>query len=332
MEQYEASAPSPISTVLECQFPTFFEANDFGQLDEHKKRLSQARRCTLFTAFRRYELDKPWVVRLIWDGPASDEEKDAIAHHANTVGATDVRVTVGPVSPQQFKEWVPYRFSMKKDSGGFYILCRFSNGWAQKQKLPSDHRSGLKSMEFMDKSANVKPKPVQIERTQQNTRSWRGTYLLSQNNLVPPEQRQELALEAQRQLERARYVSFMDWIQRWEALQPEHTELSRKFIDAYLCGENPSAREWQEATNGPKELVVETARWLNGERDHEPSILMVAERLSYITTWGEPAIDPHYLARLTRILPPLIFHDAPYSMDGSSDEFDPFDDYEAQAA
>ena len=332
MEQYEASAPSPISTVLECQFPTFLEANDFGQLDEHKQRLSQARRCTLFTPFLRYELDKPWVMRLIWDGPASDEEKDAIEHHANTLGASDVSVTVGPVSPQQFKEWVPYKFSMKKDTGGFYILCRFSNGWAQKQKEPSDHRSGLKSMELTDKSAYVTPEAVQIERTQENTKSWRGTYRLSQNNLVPPEQRHELAQEAQRELERARYVSLMDWIQRWETLQPEPIELSRKFIDDYLCGENPSAREWQEATNGPKALVVETARWLKGERDHEPSILMVAERLAYINTWGEPAIDPHYLAKHTSNLPPLEFHDAPYDMDGSFDEFDPFDDYEAQVA
>ena len=331
MEQYEASKPSPISTVLEYQFPTFIEANEFAQLREHAKRISHARRCTLFTALQQYRFGLPWVVRMIWDGPASDEVKDDIEHHAKNAGAENVSVTVGPLSPQQFLDWVPYRFSMPKTGGGFYNLCRFSNGWAQKQKAPSDHRSGRKRMIQTDKSGQPKPEPVLIERAQAIANSWKGLYRQSQSKFLLPERRQELAEEFQRALDRARYVAIMDWVQRWEMLQPEHIDLSRKFVDSYLCGQKPSDTEWQEATDGPKALVVETARWLNGERGPEPYITMVADRLGYIMRWGKPDIDTHYLTELTHTLPPLVFDDALYDTDGSFDD-DLFGDYEEMAA
>ena len=331
MEQYEASKPSPISTILEYQFPTFFEANEFAQLREHAKRISNARRCTMFSAIQQDRFDQPWVVRMIWDGPASAEVKDDIEHHAEGAGAENVSVAVGPLSPEQFLDWVPYRFSMPKTGGGFYNLCRFSNGWAQKQKAPSDHRSGRKRMIQTDKSGQSKPEPVQIERAQEITDSWKPTYRLLQNKGLPPARRQELAEEFPRALERARYVSIMDWIRRWEMLQPEHIDLSSKFIDDYLCGEKPPVREWQDVTNGPTELVVETARWLNGEREPEPYITMVADRLGYIATWGKPDIDLPYLAELTSALPPLVFDDAPYATEGSFDD-DLFGDYEEIAA
>ena len=233
--------------------------------------------------------------------------------------------------PQQFLDWVPYRFSMPKTDGGFYNLCRFSNGWAQKQKAPSDHRSGRKQMLQTDKSGQPKPEPVQIERAQAIANSWKDLYRQSQSKFWSPERRLELAEEFQCALDRARYVAIMDWIQRWEMLQPEHIDLSRKFIDSCLCGQKPSAREWQEATYGQKPLVVETARWLNGERGPEPYITMVADRLGYISTWGKLDIDPYFVAELTRTLPPLVFDDAPYATDGLFDD-DLFEGYEEIAA
>ena len=136
-------------------------------------------------------------------------------------------------------------------------------------------------------------------------------YKESKNPKWTPQLRQSFKEDAQRRLERARYVEFMDWLHRWEALQPNHIIRSKEFIDAYVRGEKPSAREWQEETLGPKGLVVEVARWLKGEREPAPAIRMVAERLAYIAAGPEPAIDPAFLAELTATLPPLEFVDEP---------------------
>ena len=315
MEQYAASKPSPVSTVLECDFPTFFKANHFATLDKHKTWIREARRCTLFDAIQEYDLRRPWIIRLILDSPASAEVRDAIEQHAISCGARNVSVTVGPVSPEQFKKWVPHQFSMHKVGKTFFILCRFSNGWAQKRKTPSDNRSGKKEMLRADDSGTEKREPVQTERAKAITKSWKPTYFQSIDKNLQPEKRRELRAQARRELERARQVGFMDWIQRWERLQPEYIDLSRKFIHDYLRGEKPSPREWQDETRGPRELVVETARWLNGARDLEPALVTVAQRLGFIPEGEHPAVDVGYLTELTRTLPPLEFYDEPYPME-----------------
>ncbi len=332
MEQYGASKPSPVSTVLECEFPTFFKANNFATLDKHKTWIREARRCTLFDAIQQYDLRQPWIVRVILDSPASAEVRDAIEQHAINSGARNVSVTVKPVSPEQFKEWVPHQFSMHKVGRSFFILCRFSNGWAQKQKTPSDNRSGQTEILRAHHSGTEKPEPVENERAKAITKSWKPTYFMSMDKNLPPEKRRELRKQARRELERARHVAFMDWIQRWEKLQPEYIDLSRKFIDDYLRGEKPSPREWQDQTRGPRELVVETARWLNGTRDVESALVMVAQRLGCIPEGEHPAVDGEYLMELIRTLPPLEFYDEPYSMDSFPETSDLFDDCEATAA
>ena len=135
------------------------------------------------------------------------------------------------------------------------------------------------------------------------------------------------AQEAQHKLERGRYVNFGDWLHRWETLEPQHLETTREFINACVRGENPSVREWQKETQGPKALAIETARYLTGERGPEPAVEMAAERLGLITL-NEPPIDAEFLAQLTDSLPPLVFHtnpDAQYDPDDESEPFDGFD-------
>ena len=311
MEQYAASNPSPVSTVLECDFPNFFKCDDFAKDEKHKKWIREARRATLFNALEKYDLHQPWMIRLILDSPASAEVQDAIEQYAISAGARNVSVTVRPVPPEQFKAWVPHQFSLKKGPKSYYNLCRFSNGWAQEQKTPSDNRSGKKEVLLPNDSDAEIIVPVQIERAKAITKSWKPTYHLSKKKFLTPEKRRELRKQARRELQRARLVAFMDWIQRWERVQPEYIDLSRKFIEDYLRGEKPSAREWQQETRGPRELVVETARWLNGARDVEPALVTVAQRLGFIPEGEHPAVDVGYLTELTRALPPLVFHDAP---------------------
>ena len=325
MEQYIASKPSPVSTVLECLFRTIPEAYEFAELPAHRRRIERVRRQIGFSQPEVDWLENPWLVRIIWDAPADSKEFDLIKQHAVDSGAESVSLEVRPVTPAQFMNWLPNRFSLKKPEGGLIVLCRFSNNWAQKVEEPRSWRNGLTRTVKNSPTKEGNLQPTQSPRAKGITQSWKRWYKESKDPKWTPELRQSFKEDAQRRLERARYVEFMDWLHRWEALQPNHIIRSKEFIDAYLCGEKPSAREWQEETLGPKEMVVEVARWLNGERDPAPAVLMAAERLGFVGLMAA-AIDASFLAELTTSLPPLVFHDAP------SAASDPFDGYEEMVA
>ena len=47
----------------------------------------------------------------------------------------------------------------------------------------------------------------------------------------------------------------------------------------------------------------QTARWLRGQRQPEPALVMISERLGYTQPGPELAIDPAYLTELTSQLP-----------------------------
>lgn len=110
---------------------------------------------------------------------------------------------------------------------------------------------------------------------------------------------------ANRLLERARYINAMDWLQRWMELYEENSNLdaSQAFISEYLAGRSPDVKEWQKKTRGSKHMIVETARWLNGERDPEPATMLVAEVLQFRERSGEPHIDTDFLNELMLDLP-----------------------------
>jgi hypothetical protein len=311
MEQYAASQPSPVSTVLECLFRTIAEAYRFADLPAHRRRVERVRRYTGFSQPEVNWLENPWLVRIIWDAPANGDDLDLIKQHAEDSGAESMSLEVRPVTPAQFMNWLPDRFSLKKPEGGLIILCRFSNNWAHKVEEPRSWRNGLTRTVKNPPMKEGNLQPTQSPRAKAITESWKLWYKESKNPKSTPELRQTFEEETQRRLDRARYVELTDWMHRWEILQPDHIVRSKEFIDAYVRGEKPSAREWQEETLGPKGLVVEVARWLKAEREPAPAIMMVAARLGYIAEGPVPTIDPAFLSELTATLPPLEFVDEP---------------------
>ena len=64
-------------------------------------------------------------------------------------------------------------------------------------------------------------------------------------------------------------------------------------------------RFWRIMSKAPLEMVEETAKFLSGQREAEPAITLIAERLGFITPQESPHIDPGFLNDLTDRLPPL---------------------------
>ena len=113
--------------------------------------------------------------------------------------------------------WLPNRFSLKKPEGGLIVLCRFSNNWAQKVEEPRSWRNGLTRTVKNSPTKEGNLQPTQSPRAKVITQSWKRWYKESKHPKWTPELRQTFKEDAQRRLERARYVEFMDWLHRWEA-------------------------------------------------------------------------------------------------------------------
>ena len=305
LEQYLASQPSEMATILVAVFPTPDDASVFSGKKAHLNRLNKTRRFTILRQFTEFGHTKPCWVQVIWDGTATEQQIKDAKKRARQSGGKKVKGFVVKVSKEKFLEWLPDHFSLegkrRKDrKQGRINACRFSNGWTQPLKLPDDWRDGLTRSVGAPRKSEWRPRPRQNLRGLLIRNSWRRNFLADPT-----------APAVTRALERARYVNAMDWIVRWENLELKHIDATQGFIDAYLLEKNPSVKDWQQKTDGPRPLAVETARWLNGEREPEPAITMVAARLGYIGEGPEPAIDPAFLAELTYTLPPLEFVDEP---------------------
>lgn len=303
-KQYWASKPSPTSTILTVEFADIESADRFAKLPAHRSRIPGIRKHIGFQQSDGWALDEPCLVRILWDTVATSKQQKAILRHANKSNATAVNLDIRPVSESQFKDWLPDHSTIILDNGKRVYASRFSSGWAQEMKLPDDWRNGLTRRVTEEDEKKWMSKPIQGKRAKALRNSWIHHYKMSRNPLLPPEEKQQAEQEAQARLERARYVSAMDWLHRWGTLQPLHIEATREFIEAYLREENPDVRQWQKITRGPKALPVEVARWLNGEREPEPAILLAADWLGYNTPL-EPYIDADFLRELTDSLPPF---------------------------
>ena len=306
-EQYWASNPSPTATVLTVEFPDIESADRFAKLPGHRSRIPGIRKHIGFQQADGWALDEPCLVRILWDTVPTDKQQKAILRHANKSSPTAMNLDIRPVSKSQFRDWLPDLFTIVSDNGKRINTSRFSSGWAQEMKLPDDWRNGLTRRVTEKDEQKWTSRPFQGKRAKAIRESWIHHYKMSRNPLLPPEERQKLEQAAQARLERARYLNTMDWLHRWKILQPLHIEATREFVEAYLRGENPDVREWQKTTSGPKALPVELARWLNGERESEPAILLAADRLGYNTPLG-PHVDAHFLRELTAPLGSLELH------------------------
>ena len=90
--------------------------------------------------------------------------------------------------------------------------------------------------------------------------------------------------------------------------------MTRFYINQILDGEEPNLEALETWTSAPKQLVLETAAFLMGEREPEPALTLAAEKLGFISMLGEfpdRHIDAEFLAQLTDNLPPLLKREGP---------------------
>ena len=303
-EQWQASTTSPTSTYLLAEFPTPDAAAYFAGM---KGLLSRRERITKFSVLhqsKKWGPAQPCWVRVIWDCAATNKQITNVRGRARGAGGQRLKSARIKLSEEQFIEWLPDKFRMQaaiteKRKTGEINTCRFPNGCAQPIKMPDDWRDGLRRNAAIHRASARSETPTQVPRGLMIRESWRRRYL-----------RDPDSSEAHRLLERARYINAMDWLMRWMELYEENSNLdaSEAFINAYLAGRKPDVKAWQEQTHGSRHMIIETARWLNGERDPEPATMLVAENLGFRNRSVEPHIDTYFLNRLMLMLPAMELH------------------------
>ena len=298
-EQWQASTTSPISTYLLAEFPTPRAAADFAGKKGLLSRREKVTKLTVLHQSGKCGPKQPCWVRIIWDCAATNKQITHVRKRARDSGGRRLKSARIELSEEQFIEWLPDKFRIQAEETtdpkkGGVNAYRFPNGCAQPIKVPDDWRDGLTRNAAILRVSERDTTPRQIRRGLAIRRSWRGSYT-----------RDPDSPGANRLLERARYINAMDWLQRWMELYEENSNLdaSQAFISEYLAGRNPDVKEWQKKTRGSKHMIVETARWLNGERDPEPATMLVAEVLQFRERSGEPHIDTDFLNELMLDLP-----------------------------
>ena len=299
LEQWQASTTSPTSTYLLAEFPTPDAAAYFAGM---KGLLSRREKITKFTVLhqsKKWGPDQPCWVRIIWDCAATNKQITNVRGRARKAGGRRLKSARVELSEEQFIEWLPDKFRMqaaktKNRKSGSINTCRFPNGCAKPLELPDDWRDGLRRNAAILRASERRETPTQVPRGLAIRQSWRPRYL-----------RDPDSPEANRRLERARYMNAMDWLQRWMGLYEENSNLdaSAAFINEYLGGRDPDVKAWQQQTHGSRHMIIETARWLNGERGPEPATVLVAEVLGFRNRSVEPHIDTDFLNRLMLNLP-----------------------------
>ena len=200
------------------------------------------------------------------------------------------------MSEEQFIEWLPDKFRMQAA-----ITEKRKTGEHQHVPVPERLRSADQNALRLARRPQAECRDTPCKRAQRKTdagphaelmirESWRRSFLKDPDSS-----------EAKRRLERARYINAMDWLTRWMELYEENSNLdaSEAFINEYLAGRKPDVNAWQQQTHGSRHMIIETARWLNGERDPEPATMLVAEGLGLRNRSVEPHIDTDFLNRLT---------------------------------
>ena len=300
-QKWDASRQAPTSTILVAIFASPDAAAKFAEKKGILSRSDKIRSFTILRQVGKTGLTEPCWVRIIWDANATDNQIRNARKRARNSGGRRLNTTKDQASEEQFLEWIPDVFTLpgeitSKRKTGEIKACRFSKNCAKPLKVPNDWRDGLSRNYWLPSSSTRRNEPQQSPRGQTIRNSWRRVYMEN------PE-----SFEATRLLERARYINAMDWLQRWMETYEENSNLdaSQAFINAYLQGRKPRVKEWQQETRGPWRLVVETAHWLNGERDPEPATMLVAEVLGFRTRSGGPHIDGDFLNDLMLNLPPF---------------------------
>lgn len=303
-QQYFRGRRSAIATTLVAVFPNPIDAGDFASRKAHDRRIPGILRFSILKQSEPFGPDQPCEARIIWDGVANADQLGEAVQHAKDNGGVNITTDILPVFEEQFLNWLPNHFSIgtteqRKDGKPKSVYtCRFSNGWPQPVGMPSDWRGGRSVGIRIPHGRPRRTQPRQDERGRRISSSWRPKFLQDPDDP-----------EAIRALHRARYVNIMDWITHWETTEFDNIQATQYYIEQYRAGQQLSIRNWQNKTHGPTPLVIETARWLRGQRQPEPAIVMVSERLGFTQPGPVPAIDSQYLAELTSQLPEFMIFD-----------------------
>ena len=76
------------------------------------------------------------------------------------------------------------------------------------------------------------------------------------------------------------------------------------------CGTRPRCQSMARTNPGSRHMIIETARWLNGERDPEPATMLVAGKPRVQEPVGRAAHRHLFLNRLMLMLPAMELHPA----------------------
>ncbi len=303
--RYLASNPAELQTVLQFTAPNPFEGWKFRKNAQHNRRATTRRISLLHQNYLEADEDgseMPTHGILIWDGPMAEDKCEAIKKHADDNGMYNVRVDVIPLDGDTLREMMPNGLTIIREGGNTVETCRLVRGWAKERKLERNWLDGEQKTERIPEYGEPITRVQMSERAKAIEASWKPRFEFERDIYLTPEEKQAKRAEAMPYLHRARYVGTKDWL---DTESGRALKAMRRCIEAIRNGEQSPIRFWRIVSKAPLELVEETGKFLSGQREPEPAILLIAERLGFISPQEEPHIDPAFLSELTDRLPPL---------------------------
>lgn len=301
--KFRDAEPAPTLTILEFTAANPSAARDFASLKQHSRRLPGARRASLLDQDYLDEdqdgTEMPTHGRILIDGVVPEKERTNMLRHAKRKDMTNVRVLVEPVDEEKFRSYLPTRLRLHGIPDRKIDACHFGRGWSRKWKPQSLWGDGISRVATVpdDRPAKRNYTDELTRAIERSCQPWRDheREVRRTGKEDPAEKARALPY-----LQRGRYAFTLYWFER---ASERSLEATQRCIESVLNGEKPDLQEWRLFTKIPKEPVLETASYLLGEREPEPAIFLIAEKLGFTSMWREPHIDPAFLRELTDTLP-----------------------------
>ena len=296
-----------MQTIMEFKARNPNKARKFTGNREHSRRLRGARRIS-FLHQTHVSDDEDGARKgcegvLIWDGIIPDKTRIQMAGHALKHKMTHVKVYTVPLDAPALEKLLPTRLRLP---GQNINTSHFSRGWAKKRLPFRDWRDGRGQVLAVPEDGEPVTELWQPERSRYIANFWKDEFDFESDNQFTPAERAVKREQAMPYLHRARYINILDWLY---SMSESALERTRDCINIILNGGKLNLTWWRQKTRAPKELVLETAAFLMGEREAEPALTLAAERLGFISLrgeWPDRHIDPDFLAEMTDWMPPLL--------------------------
>ncbi len=306
--QYEYGEPAPVQTILEFKARNPNKARKFTGNREHSRRLPGARRISFLYQQHVSDDDENGARKgcqgvLIWDGIIPDRARIQMEQHARKHKMSYVKAYTVALTSSALEKLLPTRLRLP---GQNINTCHFSRGWAKKRLPLRDWRDGHGQVLAVPEDGEPVTELWQPERSKDIAEAWRPLFKFEWDNDLTPAERAVIREGLMPHLHRARYVNLLDWLY---SMSESALERTRDCINVILNGGKLNLTWWRQKTRAPKELVLETAAFLMGEREPEPALTLAAERLGFISirgAWESRHIDPDFLAGLTDHIAPLM--------------------------